>query len=43
MIANIEALALLTQIVMWIAVLLTVISLIDYVVKNKGVLLDGKI
>ena len=43
MIANIEALALLTQIVMWIAVLLTVISLIDYVVKNKGGLLDGKI
>ena len=43
MIANIEALALLTQIVMWIAVVLTIISLVDYLAKNKGVLLDGKI
>ncbi len=42
MIANIEALALLTQIVMWIAVALTIISLVDYLAKNKGVLLDGK-
>lgn len=43
MIANIEALAVLTQIVMWIAVVLTVVSLVDYLAKNKGVLLDGKI
>lgn len=43
MIADIEALAVLTQIVMWIAVVLTVVSLADYLVKNKGVLLDGKI
>lgn len=43
MIANIEALALLTQTVMWIAVALTIISLVDYLAKNKGVLLDGKI
>ena len=43
MIADIEALNLLTQIIMWIAVALTVISLVDYVVKNKGVLLDGNI
>lgn len=43
MIANIEALAILTQIVMWVAVVLTVVSLIDYLVKNKGVLLDGNI
>lgn len=43
MIANIEVLALLTQIVMWIAVALTIISLVDYLAKNKGVLLDGKI
>lgn len=43
MIANIEALAVLTQIVMWIALALTVISLIDYLAKNKNVLLDGKI
>lgn len=43
MIADIEALGILTQIVMWVAVALTVISLVDYLVKNKGVLLDGKI
>jgi CDP-diacylglycerol--glycerol-3-phosphate 3-phosphatidyltransferase len=43
MIANIEALLLITQIVMWIALILTVVSLIDYLVKNKGVILDGNI
>lgn len=43
MIADIAALSVLTQIVMWIAVVLTIVSLIDYLVKNKGVLLDGKI
>ncbi len=43
MIANIEASAFLTQIITWIAVLLTVVSLVDYVVKNKGVLLNGEI
>ena len=43
MIVDIEALAILTQIIMWIAVVLTVVSLVDYLVKNKGVLLDGKI
>ena len=43
MIANIESLVLFTQIIMWIAVVLTVVSLADYLVKNKGVLLDGKI
>ena len=43
MIANIEALAIVTQIVMWVAVALTVVSLVDYLVKNKGVLLDGNI
>ena len=43
MIANIEALAIVTQIVMWVAVVLTVVSLVDYLVKNKGVLLDGNI
>ncbi len=43
MIINIEALAVLTQIVMWIALVLTVVSLVDYLVKNRGVLLDGKI
>jgi CDP-diacylglycerol--glycerol-3-phosphate 3-phosphatidyltransferase len=43
MIANIGALSLLTQLVMWIALVLTVVSLIDYLVKNKGVILDGNI
>lgn len=43
MIVDIEALAIPTQIIMWIAVVLTVVSLVDYLVKNKGVLLDGKI
>lgn len=43
MIANIDALAILTQIIMWIAVALTVVSLVDYLVKNKGVLSDGNV
>ncbi|MCM1223653.1 MAG: CDP-diacylglycerol--glycerol-3-phosphate 3-phosphatidyltransferase [Lachnospiraceae bacterium] len=38
MIADIEALQLLTDIVMWVALALTVISLIDYLVKNKDVM-----
>lgn len=33
---------LLTRIVMWIALILTVISLIDYLVKNKSVMKDVK-
>lgn len=43
MIADIEALTILTQIIMWIAVVLTVVSLVDYLVKNKSVLFDGDI
>ena len=43
MIANIQALNILTQIVMWIALALTIISLIDYIVKNKNELFDGNI
>ena len=42
MIADLPALSVLTQIVMWIALALTVVSLIDYLVKNKGVLKDVK-
>ena len=38
MIANIPALSVLTQIVMWIALALTVISLIDYLRKNWNVI-----
>lgn len=43
MIANIQALSLVTQIVMWIALILTVVSLADYIMKNKSVLSDGEI
>lgn len=42
MLVNISALDVVTQIIMWIATILTVVSLVDYVVKNKNVLLDGK-
>lgn len=42
MIANIPALSLLTDIVMWIALILTVVSLVDYLVKNKDVMKDTK-
>ena len=42
MIANIPQLQILTDIVMWAALLLTVISLIDYLWKNKGVMGDQK-
>ena len=42
MIANIKALALLTDIVMWIALVLTVVSLVDYLWKNKPVMKDNK-
>lgn len=34
-------LAILTDIVMWVALLLTVISLVDYVWKNRGVMSDN--
>ena len=42
MIADIEALRPVTRIVMWISLILTVVSLIDYLWKNKGVLKDVK-
>lgn len=38
MIADIGALALLTEIIMWLALALTIISMVDYFVKNKGVM-----
>jgi CDP-diacylglycerol--glycerol-3-phosphate 3-phosphatidyltransferase len=38
MIADIAALQLLTDIVTWIAVILTVVSLVDYLMKNKDVM-----
>lgn len=42
MIADIESLNILTTIVMWIALVLTVVSLIDYLVKNKDVMKETK-
>lgn len=42
MIANLQPLRLLTDIVMWAALALTVISLIDYLIKNKSVMRDTK-
>ena len=43
LILNIEALSMLTNATVWIALALTVISLVDYIVKNAGVLLEGDI
>lgn len=42
LIFNIPALSTLTTIIIWIALALTVISLVDYIVKNAGVLTEGK-
>ena len=42
LIFNIPALSMVTTIIVWIALALTVISLVDYIVKNVGVLTEGK-
>ncbi len=42
MIADIAALSLLTDVVMWAALVLTVVSLADYLVKNRDVMKDTK-
>ena len=42
MIADIQALAFVTDIMMWVALILTVVSLADYLVKNKDVMKDTK-
>lgn len=42
LIFNIPALSTLTTIIVWIALALTVISLVDYIVKNAGALTEGK-
>lgn len=42
MIADIETISIFTAIIMWIALVLTVVSLVDYLVKNKGVMKDTK-
>ncbi len=42
MIADIAQLQILTMIVMWIAVVLTIVSLVDYLAKNKDVMKETK-
>lgn len=42
MIADIPQLQLVTDIVMWIALALTLVSLVDYLMKNKDVMRDTK-
>lgn len=42
MIADLPPLALVTQIVMWVAIALTVVSLVDYLIKNKDVMRDNQ-
>lgn len=37
-IADIEQLALVTEVIMWLALALTLISMIDYFIKNRGVM-----
>ena len=41
LIFNIPPLSVLTSAVLWIAVILTVVSLVDYVAKNIKVLTEG--
>lgn len=43
LILNIERLRILTEITVWIMLALTLISLVDYIVKNKKVLVGGSI
>ena len=40
--ADIEALQMVTMVIVWIAVILTVVSLVDYLVKNKDVMKEKK-
>ncbi len=42
LIADLEMLNVITQIILWIAVVLTVVSLIDYLIKNKNVMKESK-
>lgn len=41
LILNIPALSIVTNAFIWIAAILTVVSLVDYIAKNYGVLLEG--
>lgn len=42
LILNVEALSMLTKATVWIALVLTVVSLADYIIKNIGILTEGK-
>lgn len=42
LIADIAAIGVVTQIILWIAVILTIVSLVDYLVKNKDVMRENK-
>ena len=42
LIADLAPLALVTTIVTWIAVILTIVSLVDYLMKNRSVLMEDK-
>ena len=42
MIVDIEAIAPITNLVMWAALILTVVSLVDYLAKNKDVMKEQK-
>lgn len=42
MIADLNQLSIVTEVVMWVALALTVISLVDYLWKNKAVMADQK-
>ena len=42
MIADIAAISILTTVIMWVALVLTVVSLVDYLAKNKDVMKDTK-
>ena len=41
MILNIKALGLVTDLMVWAALILTVVSLVDYVAKNHKILTEG--
>lgn len=42
MIVNIQALSFVTMLFVWIALILTIISLVDYIAKNHKVLTEGR-
>lgn len=42
LIVDIPVLHIFTQVILWIAVVLTIVSLIDYLIKNKDVMKDVK-